>query len=258
MRIKDLATRATKLLTGNAYMVFDNGTKVEKVDYAELAKQIITEYNTQTLAGSAQSVKSALDALNSKPTVNSIQKNSISLDTLTTPGVYACNNCTGTPNGLTGWFNVQVLPNGSGGDGNANYALQIATPLESNDNYLRYCSNGTWTEWVKQPTRAEVDALNIKINTFYTKMLHSNEGTTVSFALTGRGTVLAIGNDSGSRPWIAVISMHGLTATGTIRMLVNDDDPSYNPVASFPSAKNCTLTVHSWEDILLISTVNFA
>ena len=66
MRIKDLATRATKLLTGNAYMVFDNGTKVEKVDYAELAKQIITEYNTQTLAGSAQSVKSALDALNSK------------------------------------------------------------------------------------------------------------------------------------------------------------------------------------------------
>lgn len=66
MRIKNLATRATKLLTGNAYMVFDNGTKVEKVDYAELAKQIITEYNTQTLAGSAQSVKSALDALNSK------------------------------------------------------------------------------------------------------------------------------------------------------------------------------------------------
>lgn len=76
MRIKDLATRATKLLTGNAYMVFDNGTKVEKVNYAELAKQIITEYNTQTLAGSAQSVKSALDALNSKinnPSITTIE-----------------------------------------------------------------------------------------------------------------------------------------------------------------------------------------
>ena len=64
MLIKNLTTRVSKLLTGKAYMIVDNGSTAEKVDYAELAKQIITEYNTQTLAGSAQSIKSALDTLN--------------------------------------------------------------------------------------------------------------------------------------------------------------------------------------------------
>lgn len=90
MRIKDLATRATKLLTGNAYMVFDNGTKVEKVDYAELAKQIITEYNTQTLAGSAQSVKAALDALNSnlKGVINSFSPSTAATLTLSSTNQY--------------------------------------------------------------------------------------------------------------------------------------------------------------------------
>lgn len=66
MRIKDLATRATKLLTGNALFVVDNGTKVEKVAYSEAMKQGIEEYAGSTLAGSAQTVKSAIDALNSK------------------------------------------------------------------------------------------------------------------------------------------------------------------------------------------------
>ena len=66
MRIKNMAIRTAKLLTGNAYFVIDNGTKVEKINYPELAKQIITEYNTQTLAGKAQSVQSALDAINGK------------------------------------------------------------------------------------------------------------------------------------------------------------------------------------------------
>lgn len=93
--------------------------------------------------------RAEVDALNSKPTVSAIQKNGINLDTLTIPGVYACNNCTGTPNGLTGWFNVQVLPNGSGGDGNADYAIQIAIPLNSNDMYIRHCGAGTWAAWYK-------------------------------------------------------------------------------------------------------------
>lgn len=66
MRIKDLATRATKLLTGNAWFVVDNGTKVEKAAYSEVVKQGIEEYAGSTLAGSAQTVKSAINALNSK------------------------------------------------------------------------------------------------------------------------------------------------------------------------------------------------
>ena len=103
---------------------------------------------------------SAFTDLNSKPTVNAIQKNNISLDTLTTPGVYSCNNCTETPNGWTRWFNVRVLPNGGGGDGNTAYAIQIATPLSSNEIYIRHCDSGTWRAWEKLVMDSNVPSQN--------------------------------------------------------------------------------------------------
>ena len=66
MRIKDLATRATALLTGNSWFAVDNGTKVEKVSGSTIAQAAIESYNGSTLAGSQQTVQSALNALNSK------------------------------------------------------------------------------------------------------------------------------------------------------------------------------------------------
>lgn len=68
MRIKDLATRVANLFSGNAYFVVDNGTKVEKVTSATLAQQTLETYSGSTLAGTAQSVKAAIDELNSKAT----------------------------------------------------------------------------------------------------------------------------------------------------------------------------------------------
>lgn len=66
MRIKDLATRATKLLAGNSWFAVDNGSKVDKVGYSAMVQEAIEEYNGTSLGGQNRSVKSAIDTLNSK------------------------------------------------------------------------------------------------------------------------------------------------------------------------------------------------
>lgn len=148
MRIKDLATRATKLLTGNAYMVFDNGTKVEKVDYAELAKQIITEYNTQTLAGSTQSVKAALDVLNSK-LLKQLGANlsDEAFDALTADGLYVGYIPTTSCPCKQQWayINVKSL------SANANDVIQEVIGIASAIVCTRMKNNGTWGNWVLVP-----------------------------------------------------------------------------------------------------------
>lgn len=65
MRIFNLSNKSGSL-TSNDKFVLDNGTNVMKIDYNALAKAIIEQYTGSTLAGSAQSVKAALDSLNSK------------------------------------------------------------------------------------------------------------------------------------------------------------------------------------------------
>ena len=69
MRIFNL-TKKTGNLTSNDFFGVDNGSTVNKIDYNALAKAIIEQYTGSSLAGSAQSVKAALDALNSKSLVN--------------------------------------------------------------------------------------------------------------------------------------------------------------------------------------------
>ena len=64
MRISNLSNKSGNP-TSNDYLVLDDGTTVTKIDYNKLAKAIIENYAASTLAGSAQSVKAALDSLNS-------------------------------------------------------------------------------------------------------------------------------------------------------------------------------------------------
>lgn len=90
-------------------------------------------------------ITDAVNALDSKATVSAIRYDGIDLNTLTTPGVYACNNCTNAPG--TGWFNVEVLPIGAGGAGNESYAIQRATQIASNNIYERANAGGTWGSW---------------------------------------------------------------------------------------------------------------
>lgn len=229
MRIKDLATRATKLLTGNAYMVFDNGTKVEKVDYAELAKQIITEYNTQTLAGSAQSVKSALDALNSNlyslqggnNFVDIPQNSDLNSANYVLPGNYVCGmnstaaSLSNSPVSVAFVMRVESSA-GSKVQTGSIWANIIRTIIPHNDPqtiYRQFVSigdtAGVWTyrEWVKMPTRSEVDTLNSKL---LEKRLLPGKVLKIAFATYARGALI-FGSTSNTNPFVYVYSNGYLT-----------------------------------------------
>lgn len=65
MRISNLSNKSGNPSSSD-YFVLDDGTTVTKIDYNKLAKAIIENYAGSTVAGSAQSVKAALDSLNSK------------------------------------------------------------------------------------------------------------------------------------------------------------------------------------------------
>lgn len=61
-------TSTTTLANGDKLLLQKADGTTMNVDYTELARNIITQYNAQTLAGSAQSIQSAFAALNSKTT----------------------------------------------------------------------------------------------------------------------------------------------------------------------------------------------
>lgn len=75
------------------YLVVDDGATTTKIDYNALAKAILENYASSTLAGSAQSVQSALNALNSNVGSGAGYHNSIyrgkSLGTSVTAAQYA-------------------------------------------------------------------------------------------------------------------------------------------------------------------------
>ena len=65
MRISNLSNKSGNP-SASDYLVLDDGTTVTKIDYNKLAKAIIENYAGSNIAGSVQTLKAALDSLNSK------------------------------------------------------------------------------------------------------------------------------------------------------------------------------------------------
>lgn len=174
MRIKDLATRVANLFSGNAYFVVDNGTKVEKVTSATLAQQTLETYNGSTLAGTAQSVKAAIDALNSKMNTGGSIAFTLTNANPTAP-IDTYLNSMGAYEGR--WIEIQIDDN-IAVDGitvppgrrlasifrhsNANYAV-VNMYGWAGYQVVAIRSNGTWT-WKNIATNTEIDALNSKVH----------------------------------------------------------------------------------------------
>lgn len=163
MRIKDLATRATKLLTGNAWFVVDNGTKVEKAAYSEVVKQGIEEYAGSTLAGSAQTVKSAIDALNSN-IINTPITNTVRYSGDNTVFDVPHTSASDVMYYKTGVAFSSGHPTLGGSSGilfgyriNTGYGWQEF--WSSSSHATRELTNNTWSDWKLVPTRAEIDAV---------------------------------------------------------------------------------------------------
>lgn len=161
--------------TDNAAITTDNmatddilaGTDVsasadKKFSLANLANWFLNKFTGLSLAGSQQTVKSALDSLNSNlivpPTAARISVNS-DLNDYKTEGVFgvASDSDAATianiPRNASG--KLIVLIRGV----NRNYATQYyITTSGIYLCYIRNYNNGTWTDWELQPRRVEMDA----------------------------------------------------------------------------------------------------
>jgi hypothetical protein len=154
------------------YFATDNGSQTTKIDYDALAKAIIEQYSASTLAGSAQSVKAALDGLMQKSLPTEIAPRTTiasgdDLNAYTSPGIYRCatasiaaslSNC---PISSVG-FNLDVVQLY-----NVAFAYQRITASTGTtaaavvEVYERFINvrDSMYGTWKKVPTRAEVDAL---------------------------------------------------------------------------------------------------
>lgn len=86
MGVKEKAlTAASSIASGDFLRMVTSAGAARKIDYSKLAKAIVEEYNGSTIAGSAQTLKAALDSLNSKLLSDASLD---SLSEMTTVGIY--------------------------------------------------------------------------------------------------------------------------------------------------------------------------
>lgn len=177
MQIHELPTISGSPSGG--YFVTDNGTQTTKIDYTALAQAIIEQYNASTLAGTAQSVKAALDGLMQKSLPTEIAPRTTiasgdDLNAYISPGIYKCatasiaaslSNC---PISNVG-FNLDVVQLY-----NVAFAYQKITASTGTtaaavvEVYERFINvrDSMYGTWKKVPTREEVDALSTSLGNF--------------------------------------------------------------------------------------------
>lgn len=150
-------SNASGIGSGDYLRTVNSNNESEKINYTLLAKAIIEQWTGSTLAGSAQSVKSALDSLNSNSILGRTATYSGNVNDLKTPGIwYATTSATNIPTGYTAVHIIVLV--------NSTRVVQIAIQYGGTMVAVRTSADGgsTWGDWRYQPTRAEMDALNSK------------------------------------------------------------------------------------------------
>ena len=87
--IKDLAL--TTASDGKQLLVRDASAGLQRIDYAQIAKNLVESYGSSSLAGKNQSIKAAIDSLNSGLTQN-------------TRSISTINDSLSKFNGNNGWY----------------------------------------------------------------------------------------------------------------------------------------------------------
>ena len=142
MGVKEKAlTAASSIASGDFLRMVTSAGASRKIDYSKLAKAIVEEYNGSTVAGSAQTLKAALDSLNSKMAY--VGSGITSLDDIPICAI-----------GNVGIFNSSIRP-ASGieaytvvafGSSSTQRTL-ILCRTGNNTAYLASKSGSTWSSW---------------------------------------------------------------------------------------------------------------
>lgn len=152
-------------ITSADQILMVNGSAAARIDYNVLAKAIIEQYAGSTVAGSAQSVKAALDALNSN--VNSFGTATDLNEATKSKVLYRFNSGAENNPGYNYGFLIAFTE--------GNNVNQFAIPRGGAGTTAESISrrskgaNGGWGEWVKFPSRAELTALEARVTALENK-----------------------------------------------------------------------------------------
>lgn len=140
--IEDLASLSALQLTD--LLVGARGSASYKLLVSDIAKAIVENYKGSSLAGSAQSVKSALDSLNSR--LGGIQytttSNFTDLDSvLSKVCIFEVTSATGAPNAGNHWIGMQWL------NGSNRYGMRLAIGFDGKVYMQKKHNSESWSEW---------------------------------------------------------------------------------------------------------------
>lgn len=184
-------------------LLFDESTNAgQRINYNTLADVILAKLTskTYTVGGGTQTLISAIDALNSKTPANpTVLTASDDMNNITTPGVYAQWNDNMPLHAPTTQYNATILVYNM----RPYEVWQIWASANTKDVWTRMKAGGNWTDWQKQPTRAEVDALSSN------KWKHIEMVDHATLTLSFRNNYVSVfiyGTGSGLTPFMATIT----------------------------------------------------
>ena len=167
-KLAGLAKKTTISSADQILMV--NGSTANRIDYNVLAKAILEEYAASTLAGSAQSVKAALDQ-----SLTAAGTSITNLNTATTPGSYRIGEMSAAVNApesvTVSGFSAQLCVVYRGTTARVQQILLVyrGTTLTPTIFYRVQTGETTWSDWVDMtladklfvPVGGNIDASNV-------------------------------------------------------------------------------------------------
>lgn len=182
-------TQNGETLAGGHSLLVGGSTMEYRALVNDVAKFIMENYDGSTLAGAAQTPKTVLDALNSKATLNSLERSVVSnigslLSTSIAPGLYYVTGATDLPAGVNGAGYLDVTCRKTSDTTIRMIRFQSYNSFDVWVNQLR--NNSTWTGWSKEPTREDADALDAKAQQFSVA-----GNSNISLGLSDRFTIIA-------------------------------------------------------------------
>ena len=141
-----------------ARLVTSAGASV-KATAANLAKYVIETYNGSSVAGSSQSVKNALDSLNSNVVFESVQAN------ISASGSFSINN--NSPHSIFivayGTWNYSCLYIVFPSNGGTPVARFLSSYTGQSDDRISFSANGSWGITINNPSQYQMPVTVMKI-----------------------------------------------------------------------------------------------
>lgn len=151
MSIKESALSAITSISNSDFVrAVTSAGASRRITVSNLAKQIIEGYAGSTVAGSAQSVKSALDSLNSNMASFAGWKTGGSFNDYRRTGMFMLNGVSEAPSSAVSTYALLVITSSPiTVSADASTCKQIAFAVNGNSFWSRQYIGGSWSAWLQ-------------------------------------------------------------------------------------------------------------